>query len=108
MNTQLPDKDKFIAAMAAVDAGKGSREIGRQLSVSEATVRNWKLRREHFTKVLTATIPAPAPTAPAEPEVVVLRREVLELRKAVKAYSKEDATAEYIKKKVFGIVEDAA
>jgi hypothetical protein len=108
MNNTLPNKDKFDAAMKGLDAKQPKRALSREIKVPEATIRHWQLNRERFAKALGVSIAPAAPEAPAEPEAVVLRREVIELKKALKAYSKEDATAQYIKEKIFGIVEESA
>jgi hypothetical protein len=108
MNNTLPNKDKFDAAMKGLDAKQPKRALSREIKVPEATIRHWQLNRERFAKALGVVIAPAAPEAPAEPEAVVLRREVIELKKALKAYSKEDATAQYIKEKIFGIVEESA
>lgn len=108
----LPDKDKFNAVLAALDAGEGPTAIARRLRVPEPTVRRWRDRRAEFTfaldiKAAAANAAPAAPAAPPEPEVVVLRRELEAVRKSLKVLSKEDATAEYVKQKIFGLTAEA-
>lgn len=111
MNTTLPPKDKFVAAMAAIDAKETLRGVGRKLVVPEATLRNWVLNRARFTVQLNAGV-AIAGAAPAEPTLdpgskAHFIREIAGLKQKLSAAMKEDITAEYIKKSIFGLKEDA-
>lgn len=99
-------KGQFDSAMARVDGGESIAVVANTLGIPRQTVGSWSTDRARFTKVFAAVAPL-APQQPSEPEVLVLRREIEEMRKALKSYAKEDQTAEYVKKKIFGLVEDS-
>lgn len=98
---QLPDKNKFIKVMAAIDAGKSQREAGRIAGVSESSLRGWLRYRKDFEGKLAVAGNSDALA------VSLLGKEVTELRKQLKAAHHEDVTAAYVKKKIFGLVEES-
>ena len=109
------DPIKFHKAMSLVDEGEHSgREIARMLELPETTLRLWIEKRPAYQLATCGT----ASSAFGTPDqivttddpvmtIAILRKTIDDLKKQVTRAGKEDVTAEYVKRKIFGLKEDA-